>query len=401
MHLKGKRILLCITGSIAAYKSILLLRLLVKCGAEVKVIMTESARDFVSPLVLSTLSNNPVVIGLSEKDSWSNHVMLGRWADLMIIAPLSCNSLAKMANGLCDNLLMAVYLSATCPVLISPAMDEDMWLHRSTKRNLERVSLDGVQVMPVGYGELGSGLLGEGRMAEPEQIFYKVLNLLAYPDKPLRGCSALVTAGPTYEAIDPVRFIGNYSSGRMGIAIADELVLAGARVKLILGPSSLLPRQDVEVIPVQTSIQMYEATVNQFNETDIAVFAAAVADFRPARMYHEKWKKEPDIGPPAIELVENPDILRYCGNHKSSKQTIVGFALETDQEEANALKKLKAKGASMIVLNSLKDEGAGFGTNTNKVTIFHDNGTREDFPLQLKEEIAVHIIQSILKHRNK
>ncbi len=397
MHLRGKKVLLCITGSIAAYKSILLLRLLVKNGAEVKVIMTDSAGDFVSPLVLSTLSKNPVLIGLSDKDGWANHVMLGRWADLMVVAPLSCNTLAKMANGLCDNLLTAVYLSATCAVLVCPAMDEDMWLHKSTQRNLLRLKEDGVQVMPVGFGELGSGLVGEGRMAEPELIFNRVSSFLAYPGKPLLGKAAIVTAGPTYEPIDPVRFIGNHSSGRMGIAIADELALAGAKVQLILGPSSRLPVQEMEIIKVNSAAEMFDATVSRFNNAEIGVFAAAVADFRPKLVYDEKLKKNPGFTPPAIELTENPDILKHCGLHKHEGQTVVGFALETENEEANALKKLETKRASMIVLNSLKDEGVGFGAKTNKVTIFNEDGRRQELPLQLKEEIAVHIVQAIIK----
>lgn len=348
MHLRGKKVLLCITGSIAAYKSILLLRLLVKNGADVKVIMTDAAKEFVSPLVLSTLSKNPVLVGLSDKDGWANHVMLGRWADLMVLAPLSCNTLAKMANGLCDNLLTAVYFSATCPVLVSPAMDEDMWLHKSTQRNLIRIKEDGVHVMPVGFGELGSGLVGEGRMAEPEQIFTRISSFLAYPDKPLLGKSAIVTAGPTYEPIDPVRFIGNHSSGRMGIAIADELALAGAKVQLILGPSSRLPVQEMEIIRVNSAVEMFDAAVSRFNDAEIGVFAAAVADFRPSLVYDEKMKKSPGSTPPAIELIENPDILKHCGLHKHKGQTVVGFALETENEEANALKKLETKGASMI-----------------------------------------------------
>lgn len=391
--------MLCITGSVAAYKSIVLLRLLVKAGAEVKVVVTEAALDFVSPLVLSTLSKNPVLVGLSNKSEWANHVMLGRWADLMVVAPLSCNTLAKMACGICDNLLTAVYLSANCPVLGCPAMDEDMWLHNSTKRNLEQLRSDGVLFMPVGHGELGSGLVGEGRLAEPEQIFNKILSCLAYPDKPLKGLKVVVTAGPTYEPIDPVRFIGNHSSGRMGVAIADECALAGANVHLVLGPSVMAPSQEMEVVRVVTAVEMYERTVEKFRQADIGVFAAAVADYRPGNPFPEKWKKGNGVPPPIIELVENPDILKHCGLQKRLGQTVVGFALETENEEANALKKLESKGASMIVLNSLKDEGSGFGSATNKVTIFSEDGTRQSFPLQLKSEIAVHIVQAIIKHR--
>jgi phosphopantothenoylcysteine decarboxylase/phosphopantothenate--cysteine ligase len=280
-------------------------------------------------------------------------------------------------------------------------MDEDMWHSKSTQRNIERLKADGVHVMPVGFGELGSGLIGEGRMAEPEQIFNTVVAFLAYPEKPLKGLHAVVTAGPTYEPIDPVRFIGNHSSGRMGIAIADELALAGASVKLVLGPSSLIPLQQIAIYKVQSASEMFQVTVPLFENADIGVFAAAVSDFRPSLVYKEKWKKNVGTAAPEIELIENLDILKECGKNKKQGQTVVGFALETENEEANALKKLESKFASMIILNTLNDEGAGFASSTNKVTIFKEDGSREATPLQLKEEIAVHIVQAIIKYRNK
>ena len=363
--------------------------------------MTTSAKDFVSPLVLSTLTRQDVLIDLADKHAWANHVMLGRWADLFVIAPLSCNTMSKMASGLCDNLLMAVYLSATCPVLVSPAMDEDMWKHPATLRNVEQIMQDGVDVLPVGYGELGSGLTGEGRMAEPEDILQAIIRKLSYPGKPLKGLNAVVTAGPTYESIDPVRFVGNRSSGLMGVAIANELLLAGAKVMLILGPSSVKPIMGIETVRVQSAGEMFDATVPFFESADISVFAAAVADYKPSKVFEEKWKKEPGKVFPEISFEENPDILKHCGTNRRNEQTVVGFALETNNEEANALKKMSDKNASMMILNSLNDDGAGFGINTNKVTIFDDKGGKQELPLQLKEELAVHIVEAIINYRNQ
>ncbi len=398
MQLQHRKILIGVTGSIAAYKIILLVRLLVKEGAEVKVVMTKAAADFVSPLVLGTLSRNKVETDLFEADAWANHVMLGRWADLFVIAPLSCNTLAKMAQGQCDNLLMAVYLSATCPVLVAPAMDEDMWHHKTTRRNVDRLTADGVHFMQVGTGELGSGLFGDGRMAEPEEIMQGIHGLLTYPELPLQGKSALVTAGPTYEPIDPVRFIGNHSSGKMGIAIATELRKAGATVTLILGPGSQPTPADLEVVRVQTALQMHDAVMGRFDTTDIGVFSAAVADYRPAAINAVKIKKKAGELPEPIRLEENPDILKSCGQRRKEGQVLVGFALETDNEAGNAREKLRSKQASMIVLNSLRDEGAGFGGDTNKITIFEESGSQTDFPLLSKQETAVHIVQAIINY---
>ena len=394
----GKKILIGITGSIAAYKTILLVRALVKDGAEVKVIMTPSAKDFVSPLTLSTLSKNEVVIDLFQGDSWSNHVMLGRWAELMLIAPLSCNSLAKMATGICDNLLMAVYLSATCPVVVAPAMDEDMWKHPSTQENLKKISTFGTHIIPVEKGELASGLYGEGRMAEPEEILKHISNLF-FSKRKLAGKKALVTAGPTFEAIDPVRFVGNHSTGKMGVALANELFQQGADVTLVLGPVSVpIAINGVKVVNVQSANQMYEACLKIFPEANIAVMAAAVADYMPAEMATEKIKKKEDNW--SLTFKKTPDILKSLGKEKKNGQLLVGFALETQNEKQNAIEKLKTKNADMIVLNSLRDEGAGFGLDTNKVTIFYKDGRETDLPTKSKQEIAKDIVEKIIQQLN-
>ncbi|MEO6548926.1 MAG: bifunctional phosphopantothenoylcysteine decarboxylase/phosphopantothenate--cysteine ligase CoaBC [Ferruginibacter sp.] len=392
--LKGKKILLGITGSIAAYKMALLVRLLIKSGAEVKVIMTPAAKEFVTPLTLSTLSKNPVLIDLANNDSWSNHVMLGRWADIMLIAPLSCNTLAKMATGICDNLLTAVYLSATCKVVVAPAMDEDMWLHPATKKNLLQIASFQNAIIPVASGELASGLTGEGRMAEPENI----LEWLSYyfsTDLPLTGKRAMVTAGPTYEQIDPVRFIGNRSSGKMGIAIANELKDRGAEVILILGPSSIPIPESLHVIRVETAAEMFSACVSLFEKMDIAIMSAAVADYAPVAPSVEKIKKSGENI--SVELAKTKDILQHLGGIKKSNQLLIGFALETNNEEDYAKKKLAEKNADMIVLNSLNDEGAGFGYDTNKITIF--TRTREPiyFDTKSKTEVARDIVNTIIQ----
>lgn len=393
--LQGKKILLGITGSIAAYKSIYLVRQLVKAGAEVKVILTPSAKDFVSPLVLSTLSKNQVLTDLFDEQSWSNHVMLGRWADLMIIAPLSCNTLAKMANGQCDNLLLAVYLSATCPVAVAPAMDEDMWKHPATRQNLARLESFGNKIIPVGHGELASGLTGEGRMAEPEEIISYITNHFFFTGK-LTGKKVLVTAGPTYEQIDPVRFIGNHSSGKMGVAIALELQRQGASVTLVLGPSSLKPEgSGLDVKRVTSAGEMLSEADRSFDDADIAVMAAAVADYRPVSVAGTKIKKKEDNL--VLELVKTTDILKSLGEKKKPGQVLVGFALETNNERANALEKLEKKNADMIVLNSLQDEGAGFGHDTNKITIFTKDGQEINFTTRSKNEVAKDIVDTVIR----
>lgn len=393
--LNGKKILLGVTGSIAAYKAAFLVRLLVKAGAEVKVIMTPAATDFISKLTLSTLSKNKVLIDLFDEDSWANHVMLGRWADVMLIAPLSCNTLSKMAHGQCDNLLLAVYLSATCPVGVAPAMDEDMWHHQSTKQNIQKLVEYGNKIIPVDKGELASGLVGDGRMAEPENIV-KYLEENFFSPKVLEGRKAFVSAGPTYEPLDPVRFIGNHSSGKMGLAIAEELSAKGADVTLVMGPSSLkLPSNGIKIVRVNTAEEMYKACTQQFERSDIGIMAAAVADYTPVHVAANKIKKtNADL---VIELKKTKDILQSLGESKSSKQVLVGFALETNNERDYALGKLKSKYADMVVMNSLNDEGAGFGTDTNKITIFDKSGKEFSYDLMSKKDVAKNIVDTIIR----
>lgn len=393
--LRGKKIIIGITGSIAAYKAILLVRLLIKAGAEVRVIMTPAANDFVSSLTLSTLSKNKVLIDLFDEDSWANHVMLGRWADVMLIAPLSCNTLAKMAGGFCDNLLLAVYLSATCPVAVAPAMDEDMWKHPSTKINLEKIISYGNKLIPVESGELASGLVGEGRMAEPEAIVSYLESNFFLP-KTLAGKKALVTAGPTYEAIDPVRFVGNHSSGKMGIEIAKELHNRGAEVTLVLGPTAQsISANGINVKSVKSAEEMYNACTEIYPSTDIAVMAAAVADYTPVNAAEEKIKKKADTW--ILEFKKTKDILKSLGEKKTAQQFLVGFALETNNEREYALNKLSSKNADMIVMNSLRDAGAGFGHDTNKITIFDRSGHEYNFDTKSKSAVAKDIVDTIIQ----
>lgn len=403
MQLSGKKIVLAVTGSIAAYKTPQLVRLLVKAGAEVRVLTTAAAESFVSPLALATVSKHPVFSNVSDGAAWNNHVELGRWADVMLIAPCSANSLAKLANGICDNLVCAVYLSATCPVLVAPAMDEDMWLHATTRNNIQKLRSYGNQIIPVAHGELASGLIGEGRMAEPEDILkYLEVFFSEQQDKPLKGTHALVTAGPTYERLDPVRFIGNFSSGKMGVAIAEALADKGAQVTLVLGPSHLqVYTAGIKVVRVESAQQMYDACMQAFTGADVAVLAAAVADYRPQEVAGEKIKKQGETL--ELKLERNKDILATLGGIKKPGQTLVGFALETTNEEAHAREKLEKKNADMIVLNTLRDEGAGFGHDTNKITIVKRSGEMEALPLQSKHDTAVAIINHIvaLRHAEK
>lgn len=393
--LKGKKIVLGITGSIAAYKSILLLRLLIKEGALVKVILTPAARDFVSPLTLSTLSKEPVLSELFDEQSWANHVMLGRWADLMLIAPASCNSIAKMANAVCDNLLLASYLSATCPVWIAPAMDEDMWKHPATRENLRKIASHGHRILPVDQGELASGLYGDGRMAEPHAILQWMQDHFASASE-LKGRKALVTAGPTYEAIDPVRFIGNHSSGKMGIALAKELQARGAEVTLVLGPgSAAFDETGLHLQRVTSAHEMLEACQNVFDKVDLAIMAAAVADYTPVEKAAQKIKKNADGL--QLELKRTTDILMTLGKRKRKDQVLVGFALETENELANAKAKLEKKNADMIVLNSLNDPGAGFAVDTNRISILHRDGQVLTFDTKPKDQVAKDIIDTLIE----
>ena len=393
--LQGKKILLGVTGSIAAYKSLLLIRSLIKEGAVVKVIQTPAARDFVTPLSLATLSRNPVLSDLATGDTWANHVDLGRWADVLLIAPLSCNTLAKMAQGLCDNLLLATYLSAVCPVVVAPAMDEDMWHHPSTQANLTRLVSFGNKIIPVEKGDLASGLYGDGRMAEPATILDYLKELLD-KGKDLSGRRALITAGPTYEAIDPVRFIGNHSSGKMGIALAKELAQRGAIVDLVLGPSSLtVDMPGIQLHRVTSAEEMYTRCLEIFPGVDIAVLSAAVADYTPLVRATEKIKK--NDGKLVLELTRTKDILKTLGSLKKKGQLVIGFALESTGEREYALGKLHSKNADMIVLNSLNDNGAGFGFDTNKITIFGKDGSEQAYGQKPKQQVAKDIVDQIVK----
>ncbi len=390
--LTGKKILLGITGSIAAYKSASLVRLLVKAGAEVKVIMTPAGSQFITPLTISTLSRHEVLSDIATDDSWANHVMLGRWADLMLIAPLSCNTLSKMAQGACDNLLMAVYLSATCPVMVAPAMDEDMWKHPAIQNNIRSLQQFGNHIIPVAHGELASGLTGNGRMAEPEDILQQVTDFFL-TSRQWEGKRVLITAGPTYEPIDPVRFIGNHSSGKMGIALAEECRNRGARVTLVCGPVSEPMPAGVDIMRVQTASDMYEACINLFPSSDLAIMSAAVADYSPREKATEKIKKkEEELN---LTLDKTKDILKSLGTMKREGQFLVGFALETNNEREHAWQKLQSKNADLVVLNSLRDEGAGFGQSTNKIVIFDREGQAFPFGLKSKKEVARDIINTI------
>ncbi len=394
--LKGKKILLGVCGSIAAYKSAFLIRLLVKEGATVKVIMTNEAGKFISPLSLSTLSKNPVLSELTTADDslWNNHVELGLWADLFSIAPATANTIAKFANGYCDNLLTAVYLSARCPVFISPAMDEDMWAHAATKRNIQLLKQNGNIVLNVSHGELASGLVGEGRMMEPDEIISQITNHFN-TSQSLKGKKILITAGPTYEAIDPVRFIGNHSSGKMGYALAEACIKQGADVTLISGPVNIpVPYNLKKFVSIITAEQLFTATTKAFTNSDITLMAAAVADYKPQQTAVNKIKKkETEFN---IALVKTKDILSELGKKKKKNQLLIGFALETENETVNAKEKLKAKNLDFIVLNSLRDEGAGFGTDTNKVTIIDNGGKKKELPMKMKSEIAHDIIHFII-----
>ena len=395
--LTGKKILLGITGSIAAYKIPLLVRLLKKDGADVRVVMTPSAKDFVTPLTLSTLSGNPVLShGFDEETGkWESHVELGLWADLFVIAPASANTMAKMAHGMADNYLLTVCLSAKCPVMFAPAMDLDMYKHQATQHNIKTLIDRGCMFIAPSSGELASGLCGEGRMEEPQKIYEKI-KLFFQTKQNFKGKKVLITAGPTYEAIDPVRFIGNHSSGLMGVEIARAFADQGADVTLVLGPSNISAnRKNINVMPVTSAKEMYDAVMAFFPKTDIAVLSAAVADFRPEVVADQKIKKNPDNDTFTIKLVKTEDILKSVGNLKNERQTIVGFALETENGLENAKKKLHAKNIDLIVLNEMNESGVGFKTKTNKVSIITKNDDVTSFALKPKNEVALDILNSI------
>ena len=399
--LDGKKIIVAVCGSIAAYKSALLVRLLIKSGAEVKVLMTPSAKDFITPLTLSTLSKNPVSAQFikNEAGEWENHVDLGLWADVMVIAPASANTIAKMANGFCDNLLSAVYLSAKCPVMIAPAMDLDMYKHPATLANLEKLRSYENLVLNAPNGELASGLVGDGRMAEPDEIYQAIETLLS-KKKELAGKQVLVTAGPTYEQIDPVRFIGNNSSGKMGLMLAEELASRGAAVDLIVGPSNIKTSHKlIKITRVKSADDMLKAVSEKYPRTDISVFAAAVSDYKPVSTATQKIKKsDPNLD---LTLVKNKDIALEMGNLKKTNQFNVGFALETENEAFHAQEKMKKKNFDMIVLNSLNDEGAGFSVDTNKVTIFSVKAEPKQYDLKSKRLVAVDVVDSIIKQTSE
>lgn len=399
--LQNKNIIVGVTGSIAAYKSALLVRILVKKGANVKVIMTHSAIEFITPLTLSTLSKNPVLIDFTKNTSgeWNNHVELGLWADALVIAPASANTIAKMANGICDNLLSATYLSARNNVYVAPAMDLDMLKHQSTVDNLKRIQSFGNKIIAPGNGELASGLFGEGRMAEPEDIV-SFLEKEFSKNLPLAGKKILITAGPTYEAIDPVRFIGNHSSGKMGFALAEEFAAQGADVTLICGPNSLKAiHKNIKRIDIVSAEDLNKAAVNAFKSADISVLSAAVADYKPEKVAGQKIKKAD--GTKVLELIPTKDTLADLGKRKKSKQLLVGFALETENEIMNAKAKIKNKNLDLIILNSLNDKGAGFKSDTNKISIIDKYNKITKFELKSKAEVAQDIIKVILKLNSK
>ena len=397
--LKGKKIILGVSASIAAYKAAFLIRLLVTHKAEVRVVITDAAKDFVTPLTLATLSKNPVLWEFIEDEkagTWTNHVDLGLWADYIIIAPATANTLAKMANGVCDNLLLAAYISAKCPVFIAPAMDLDMYKHGSTKKSLETLESYGNQIIPAGTGELASGLEGEGRMAEPAEIV-EFLQRFILDGSPLKNKTVLINAGPTFEKIDDVRFIGNFSSGKMGVALAQKALALGANVNLVLGPTQIpFDLNGINVTRVTGAAEMFEKTTAFFSKTDIAILSAAVADYTPLNPQKGKIKKiENELN---IELTKTKDILAELGKRKTKTQTVVGFALETENEENYAQEKLKRKNADLIVLNSLQNKGAGFGVDTNKVSIFNNSGKILESETLSKNDIADKIWDTIIEN---
>lgn len=400
--LKGKHIILGISGGIAAYKAVSLLRLFVKAGADVQVVITPAGKEFITPVTLSALSGHPVISEFftANTGSWNSHVDLGLWADAVVIAPATASTIAKMANGVADNMLITTYLSAKAPVFIAPAMDLDMFAHPSTQRNLDWLRSYGNHIIEPASGELASHLIGKGRMEEPEQIFKIVADFLTRR-KDMEGKKMMITAGPTYEKIDPVRFIGNYSSGKMGYALAEECAERGAEVVLISGPVSIKAHHpSINVVSVESAQQMHDAALSAFADSDAAIMCAAVADYAPVVVAEKKIKREKD-DIPVIELKKNPDIAAALGKIKKPGQMLVGFALETDNEMANAQSKLERKNLDMIVLNSLADKQAGFGVDTNKVTIIEKDGTVHSYEVKPKKEVAADIVDLITAKQNE
>ncbi len=400
MQLKGKHILVGVTGGIAAYKTPFLVREFVKRGADVKVVMTPTAKQFVTPLTLATVSKNPIVVDFfdPENGQWNSHISLGIWSDAYVIAPATANTLGKMACGIADNLLLTTYLSARCPVFAAPAMDLDMMAHPATQQNISTLRSRGVEIIEATDGELASGLTGKGRMAEPGDIADRIETYFARRDGSMRGRNVMITAGPTYEKMDPVRFIGNYSSGKMGYAIAEEIANRGANVTLISGPVKLVTRNlNIKLVKVETAKQMYEAARQAFPESDAAIMTAAVADFAPAQMAEQKIKHHDAF---TISLTPNPDIAAELGKMKKEGQTLAGFALETTDEMSNAQGKLAKKNMDFIVLNSLADKGAGFMVDTNKVTIIESTGITTPYPLKSKTEVAVDVADTLERIMN-
>lgn len=400
--LKGKHIILGISGGIAAYKAVSLLRLFVKAGADVQVVITPAGKEFITPVTLSALSGHPVISEFftANTGSWNSHVDLGLWADAVVIAPATASTIAKMANGVADNMLITTYLSAKAPVFIAPAMDLDMFAHPSTQRNLDWLRSYGNHIIEPASGELASHLIGKGRMEEPEQIFKVVADFLTRR-KDMEGKKVMITAGPTYEKIDPVRFIGNYSSGKMGYALAEECAERGAEVVLISGPVSIKAHHpSIYVVSVESAQQMHDAALSAFADSDAAIMCAAVADYAPVVVAEKKIKREKD-DIPVIELKKNPDIAAALGKIKKPGQMLVGFALETDNEMANAQSKLERKNLDMIVLNSLADKQAGFGVDTNKVTIIEKDGTVHSYEVKPKKEVAADIVDLITAKQNE
>lgn len=400
--LKGKHIILGISGGIAAYKAVSLLRLFVKAGADVQVVITPAGKEFITPVTLSALSGHPVISEFftANTGSWNSHVDLGLWADAVVIAPATASTIAKMANGVADNMLITTYLSAKAPVFVAPAMDLDMFAHPSTQRNLDWLRSYGNHIIEPASGELASHLIGKGRMEEPEQIFKVVADFLTRR-KDMEGKKVMITAGPTYEKIDPVRFIGNYSSGKMGYALAEECAERGAEVVLISGPVSIKAHHpSIKVVSVESAQQMHDAALSAFADSDAAIMCAAVADYAPVVVAEKKIKREKD-DIPVIELKKNPDIAAALGKIKKPGQMLVGFALETDNEMANAQSKLERKNLDMIVLNSLVDKQAGFGVDTNKVTIIEKDGKVHSYEVKPKKEVAADIVDLITAKQNE